>query len=278
MTNSKKNRIPIPKDIAADILYSFDRTCCVCNEKGKSIQIHHIDEDPSNNDLDNLSVLCLECHEETQIKGGFGRKLDSNQIIKYKQEWTKRVQERRIQADNLASLKTTGEAKPNEESPTEFNYYDYLNTYWEDFENSKEFETKRLENYLHKVAEIKKTVYKFAQPNWDTGVTMTMNQASYDIVDFYEEILNELSTFYPHQHFEEDPKKFFNELISSKYKWHRHIRDTFGLGRNGTIVSTVVAGVVMTEVDQMIIDMVTELSEKYEFEFKKWLSKWSKTK
>jgi hypothetical protein len=276
--NNKKTRIPVPKDIAADILYAFDRTCCVCNEKGKSIQIHHIDEDPSNNSLDNLSVLCLECHEETQIKGGFGRKLDADQIIKYKQGWTRRVTERRHQADNLASLKTTGDEKPPEENKSEFDYYEYLNNYLEEFESSREFETQRLENYLHKVAEIKRTVYKFAQPNWDTGVTATMNQASYDVIDFYEEVLNELSTFYPYKHFEEDPKKFFNELISSKYKWNRHIRDTFGLGRNGTIVSTIVAGVVMKEVDQMIVEMVVELSDKYEFDFKKWLTKWGKTK
>lgn len=276
--NNKKTRIPIPKDIAADILYSFDRTCCVCNERGKSIQIHHIDEDPSNNKLDNLSVLCLECHEETQIKGGFGRKLDAKQITKYKQEWVKRVADRRHKADNLASLKTTGDEKEIEKENSEFDYFEYLNNYAENFDDTKEFESKRLDNYLSKVADIKKAVYKHAKPNWETGITAMMNGACYDVVDFYEEILNELSTFYPINQFEEDTKKFFNELISTKYKWHRHIRDTFGLGRNGTIVSTIVANVVMREVDQMIIEMVLELSEKYEFNYKSWLTKWNKTK
>jgi hypothetical protein len=276
--NNRKTRTPIPKDLAADTLYAFDRTCCVCNEKGKSVQIHHIDEYPSNNSLDNLSVLCFECHGETQIKGGFGRKLDSTQILKYKREWILRVKERRYQADNLVSLKTTGSEKPSGESNAEFNYYEYLNNYRDEFLITKEQEEKRLENYLQKIVEIKKTVYKFAQPNWDTGVTMTMNQASYDIVDFYEEILNELSSFYPYKHFEEEPKKYFNELISAKYKWHRHIRETFGFGRNGTIVSTMAAGIVIVEVDKMVVEMVAELDIKYEICFRKWLTKWNKIK
>jgi hypothetical protein len=276
---NKKNRIPIPKGIAAETLYSFDRTCCVCNERGKSIQIHHIDENPANNSIDNLAILCFECHEETQIKGGFGRKLDKEQVLIYKLEWIRRIRERRENADNLASLKTTGNEKPKDyQEEDNSDYFESLDNYWEQFENSKEHEKERLHNYLYKVAEIKATVYKYAQPNWDTGITATMNQASYDVVGFYEEILIELTSFYPCKHFEGEPKDFFSELISIKYKWHRHIQDYFGLGRNGTIVSTIVASIVMAEVDKMIIEMVTELSDKYEFDLSKWIKIWKKVK
>lgn len=83
----KKKRMDIPKDIAAKALFLSDRTCCVCRIKGKPVQMHHIDENPSNNNISNLTVLCLDCHNETMIKGGFGRKLDAQQIVLYKNDW-----------------------------------------------------------------------------------------------------------------------------------------------------------------------------------------------
>ena len=64
---TKKTRIPIPKDIEAKVMFNHDRTCCVCNEKMLRIEIHHIDENPSNNSEDNLAVLCAECHGFTFI-------------------------------------------------------------------------------------------------------------------------------------------------------------------------------------------------------------------
>ncbi len=82
-----KNRISIPSETAAKVLFLSDRTCCVCREQGKKVQIHHIDENPANNEIENLSVLCFECHTETMIRGGFHRKLDAEQIILYKKDW-----------------------------------------------------------------------------------------------------------------------------------------------------------------------------------------------
>lgn len=87
----KKKRIPIPTDLAAQVLFLSDRTCCVCRTKGKPVQIHHIDEDPSNNLAANLSTLCFDCHRETQIRGGFDRKLDADQVILYRNDWLRIV-------------------------------------------------------------------------------------------------------------------------------------------------------------------------------------------
>lgn len=68
-------------------MFLSDRTCCVCRKEGKSVQIHHIDSNKKNHDIGNLCVLCLECHTETQIKGGFHRKLNAEQIILYRDDW-----------------------------------------------------------------------------------------------------------------------------------------------------------------------------------------------
>src|SRR5690349_13210973 len=92
---AKKNRTEIPTEIAAQVLFASDRTCCVCRMRGKPVQIHHIDENPSNSTPDNLAVLCFECHHDTQIRGGFDRKLDAAQILLYRIDWLNRVSNKR---------------------------------------------------------------------------------------------------------------------------------------------------------------------------------------
>ena len=94
-----KKRIEIPPGIAARILFRQDRTCCVCRVKGKAVQIHHLDEDPSNFREENLAVLCLDCHRETQIRGGFDRKLDADQVILYREDWIRLVVQSRAQEE-----------------------------------------------------------------------------------------------------------------------------------------------------------------------------------
>jgi len=71
----KKERTEIPRGVAARIQFLSDRTCCVCRTPDKPIQIHHLDEKPSNHTEENLALLCLDCHDKTMIRGGFGRKL-----------------------------------------------------------------------------------------------------------------------------------------------------------------------------------------------------------
>jgi hypothetical protein len=45
--------------------------------------------------IDNLAVLCFDCHRDTQIRGGFDRKLDAAQVRLYKADWIKRIEEQR---------------------------------------------------------------------------------------------------------------------------------------------------------------------------------------
>ena len=107
----KKVRTSIPTEIAARVLFFADRTCCVCRSPGKPVQIHHIDENPDNNNVENLSVLCLDCHNETMIKGGFGRKLTDNQIILYRNDWNNKVAENRASYELRANDNKKGTKK-----------------------------------------------------------------------------------------------------------------------------------------------------------------------
>jgi hypothetical protein len=91
----KKVRVPIPQDPADELLFRSDRTCCVCRVSGRPVQIHHINDDPSDNCPENLAVLCVVCHDQTQITGGFGRKLNAGQVTKYRDDWVALVEARR---------------------------------------------------------------------------------------------------------------------------------------------------------------------------------------
>lgn len=51
------------------------------------VQIHHIDEDPSNNDKSNLAVLCHDHHDQASMKLGLSRKLKANEVSHYKNTW-----------------------------------------------------------------------------------------------------------------------------------------------------------------------------------------------
>jgi len=99
-----KERTEIRAEVAAKVLFLADRVCCVCRQYRKSVQIHHIDEDPANGQQDNLAVLCLECHRETQIRGGFDRKLDAHQILLYRDDWYRIVDLRRHGTDAPAQV------------------------------------------------------------------------------------------------------------------------------------------------------------------------------
>src|SRR5260370_38466203 len=103
MAIRSKKRIDIPVELAARVLFKADRTCCVCRTAGKPVQLHHIDEDPSNTVERNLAVLCLECHTDTMIRGGFHRKLDSDQVVLYRDDWNQVVAQRRAATDARAA-------------------------------------------------------------------------------------------------------------------------------------------------------------------------------
>lgn len=92
---ARRDRTRIPDWMAARVLFLSDRTCCVCRTRGKGVQIHHVDENPANNSLDNLAVLCMDCHTATQIRGGFARRLDAEQVKLYRNDWHRLVAEQR---------------------------------------------------------------------------------------------------------------------------------------------------------------------------------------
>lgn len=109
-----KERVDIPEDLAAEVLFRAHRTCCVCRVPRKPVQLHHIDGNPANSTFDNLAALCLEDHDDTQLRGGFGWKLDAAQVRRYRDDWYAKVEDARnvLNLAPTAQLEVTQEARP----------------------------------------------------------------------------------------------------------------------------------------------------------------------
>jgi hypothetical protein len=94
-------RAPIPDDLAANVMFASDRTCCLCRLEKHKVQIHHIDEDPSNNDFSNLAVVCLHCHSDVHAAGGFVRSLTPELVRLYNSSWRDIVRLRLAPGDEV---------------------------------------------------------------------------------------------------------------------------------------------------------------------------------
>lgn len=88
---SKKQRISIPKTLSFEVLYKSRWCCCIC--KHKSVQIHHIDENPNNNVESNLAPLCPNCHARVHATSRLDRQISADEIIEAKSRWEKQVAE-----------------------------------------------------------------------------------------------------------------------------------------------------------------------------------------
>lgn len=82
-----KKRIPIPPDLAARVLFASDKTCCICRQANRKVEIHHIDGDPSNNDFSNLAVVCKDCQSDAHTDHSFARNLTPDLVRMYSSSW-----------------------------------------------------------------------------------------------------------------------------------------------------------------------------------------------
>lgn len=75
-------RVKIPESLEAEVLFKSDLKCCVCRKRGD--HIHHIDGNPSNNNIENLVFLCFPHHDEATITNSLRKKLRPKTIIKFR--------------------------------------------------------------------------------------------------------------------------------------------------------------------------------------------------
>jgi hypothetical protein len=83
----------------------------VCRQRGRPVQVHHLDENARNNAFANLAVLCVMCHGETHTFGGFARRLDALQIRMFRDEWIAKVGRALVAAGEETEATISDEAK-----------------------------------------------------------------------------------------------------------------------------------------------------------------------
>ena len=256
-------RTPVPPEISAEILFTQNHTCCVCREPGKAVQLHHIDENPTNHSPENLAVLCLEDHERTQSRGGFAKKLLAPEITRYRDDWIERVKNRREEADNRAiaamaatntiQVSTAHSENNNEWTPPPF---------------------AQLIAYIEHLPALRGVAYANAYPGWDTGVTSEMRSATSEVIDTFEGVLVYLAAWYPPKHFNgQDAALYFSEFIASRYQWHRALWEQRGPGSGGTLASVQAGGNTLGDVSKAVADMVEALSAD-KVDLIKWRKAW----
>ncbi len=262
-----KHRPSIPDDLAAEVQVAADRTCCVCRERGKETQIHHIDENPSNNTFENLAVLCFECHNKTQIKGGFGRKLSSSVVTQYRDEWLKDVTARRDSANKKDVERQIGKINTSQPLRTKPRIKVRRTTF-----------TEPPIDYIDCLPEFKSNLLQKINKRKSKGSTLDIVQANSEYIDALIGILVTLASYYSPECFgDQSPQEFFSEIISSRFPLHRIIAEPDGRGTGGTIVSIRCTSSVITDVEKMIEDMISGLLwPKSEYDDEDWLKRWRK--
>jgi len=262
-------RTSIPSNLVEDVMYSSDHTCCVCRERGKTVQIHHVDENPSNIVFGNLSVLCTDCHAKTQIKSAFGDKISADTVIAKRDEWLDLLDLRKKVAIEMAvtqSVNKAGLSKQVEQcllQPLQLSLLE-----------------KTAAHYINTLPAFKKALLNQAQPNWDRGEEAVMLQQSYDYIDALKGILMVLARYCSPKRFEtKKPQEYFSELISSRFKWHKITIDPLVSDSENQLLDIMCGTRVMADVEMMIENMVMGIAvTDSEFNADSWSVAWNTTK
>jgi hypothetical protein len=260
-TREKKERVPISAGLSAQVLVAHNHTCCVCHDVSKEVQIHHIDDDPSNNDVANLAVLCFDDHNRTQIRGGFGKHLLATEVTIYRDEWLKDVQTRRERANELASIRMAG-ATPHKSNQPE-----------DDEEEARMIAADpALTAYALGIPSVIKAAHERVRPRFDSGITTEMVLGIAELLDVAESIWIHLARWFPPGHFGgHDPAAFINEYRGHRIAWHRALQEPDGPGTGGTMLRYTVPGAALSDLEDAIAETVMALLEGHEgFSWRQW--------
>ena len=269
-----KQRTKIPEDIASHVRWLSDDTCCICNEREKDIQLHHIDEDPQNHSIKNLAVLCLECHNKTQKRGGFTRGLNSSYVTECRDKWNETVYLIREEVYKI-SVERQVEEKSSDDQP-------------------RDKRQSRLDKRQSRLNFIQESNFKFevifikSLPKFKTELLQQRNEkisgkvTTIDIVEAHREyinalmsILTKIADFYHPEYFEDlSPKEFFEKIISERYSIYNMASEPHGKGTGGTIRSILSSTFHSKDVENLIEIMVEGLVGISEFDYDDWQQLW----
>lgn len=261
-----KKRIPIPEDVATQVMFISDNTCCVCEQRLAPVQIHHIDENPANNELDNLAVLCLTCHNETQIRGGFARQLTPTLVRRYRDSWVERVTKRKQDADRLFTERSTGEIRcvSSKSQPRGVTV----------------IPRPLPPDYISNMPDVLGMAYRKVRREW-RGNTLDMVRAAYNITEVVRQMWLQLTNAFPERHFSRAPAaEYLREFLETRYTWHRALAEPLGPGTGGTIAGILVARGALEDIEASVVELrhaVVGLGESVA-DRESWIRRWRTAK
>ena len=85
------NRVNVSKEIESQVLINCRRRCCICFGVNRDVdvkkgQIAHLDKNRNNNNIDNLSYLCLEHHDIYDSKNSQSKNFSLKEVKVYRKE------------------------------------------------------------------------------------------------------------------------------------------------------------------------------------------------
>lgn len=92
LSANAKKRLSLPKSVTSSLLTKALYRCAVCPEHRRISDIHHIDEDPSNNDESNLIGVCKECHADIHETSTMRRKIAHGDLLIMKRVWQEKCE------------------------------------------------------------------------------------------------------------------------------------------------------------------------------------------
>lgn len=106
----KKKRKNISGTQRKRLLEKNAHVCCVCKKRGIGVNLHHLDENPSNNDDDNIAVLCVkehDCHHRPNSYPSLEHlNLTTEQLKGKKKSWENFVSEAKKEKSNVCATIT----------------------------------------------------------------------------------------------------------------------------------------------------------------------------
>ena len=259
-----KQRPPIPEELKTKVSFASNLTCCVCKDRSKRTQFHHIDENPSNNVFENLAVLCFDCHDKAHIKDGVGHKLTPAVVTKYRDEWLKDVRLRRDLANERAVIRQVGNFSISQQIKAEPRI------------RVRHTQLKDLPvDYINSLPKFKSDLIQQTNKQKSCGSTIDIVQANGDYADSLTGILVTLANYYSPKCFgDQSPQEFFSEIISSRFRLYSALAEPDGPWSGGTIAGIRRGLSRIADIERIIEDMVSGLWEERYSEYEDWQKRW----
>lgn len=258
---SKRARKTIPKELANQLLFDAQMTCCICREHSKSVQLHHIDKNSSNNREENLVVLCVDCHNKAHSKSGFARTLTPEIIIQFKNQWLNDTKIWRQRAANFSDF----ENKKND---------DEVSLYTENADGNF------CKLFIMQLPDIREKSLAELDSKLNEGTTFDHIMASREYTGLMIELAILLIRWiHPSCFNGQTSKEYIYEQFEMRRKWGAMLSHPHGIDRSGTIRHIILGGYLMFQIDILIEDMVVALLEyDQEFNLSQWQEKWRPTR